>query len=285
MKTSITSILALTLIASPAFAGNFELGLGDPVVTPPAVALSWAGPYAGVLGRESRVRNTFDMARTEIIPGEVTTEEVLVKEGTPGTPEIPGTPGTPEIPAVTKIEKVKTGWECKKNHRSENIKTGCQLVPVYEERVVVIKEAIPGTPGTPGTPAVPGTDPVFKTVTTVGDPTTITVVDTLTETLTQESAGIFAGYRYDMGTYLLGAEVSLVEDFNSLEATLSLPMNRFLGYVSVGAAEYKGDTGWTAGIGVDYMVSQNLFIGTKFSYAEVGSYEIKNIDLRVGVKF
>lgn len=124
--------------------------------------------------------------------------------------------------------------------------------------------------------------------------------------------GLFAGYRQDMGNFVLGGEVfvspTTVEtqtvpggdeiDYGvSLMVTAGMPIGpegRTLGYVGIGPSllRTKGDNGsdnsWggTAAIGVDHMLTNNLMLRGSVNYTainNVGSLDVNTRTLGAGV--
>lgn len=125
----------------------------------------------------------------------------------------------------------------------------------------------------------------------------------------------FVGYRHDMGRMVVGGELSTTFDvnmyqqawpnwtFNSLtdlRATLGYDMGRALVYASAGyttssfdaeGSEYTYD-GWNAGIGIDYLLSDRVFLGAEYVHRDVARSDLSSwngsfdtFHLRIGMNF
>ncbi|MBT9382322.1 porin family protein [Pseudooceanicola sp. CBS1P-1] len=91
--------------------------------------------------------------------------------------------------------------------------------------------------------------------------------------------GVFGGYDYDMGQWVLGGEL----DYNSIDidntdddgdlyrlrGRIGYDAGAFMPYVTLGAAWLKvddeTDNGFTYGAGVDYMINENFSIGAEIT--------------------
>lgn len=123
------------------------------------------------------------------------------------------------------------------------------------------------------------------------------------------------GYRYDMGDYVVGGEFSTSASVNMFQAafptwafnrvsdarvTVGRDLGRSLVYVaagytntgfSVGPTNYIYD-GWNAGIGIDTMVTDNMFVGAEYVWRSVSRTDLRawtadfgTIQLRAGFRF
>ncbi|MEN0079740.1 MAG: outer membrane beta-barrel protein [Pseudomonadota bacterium] len=118
-----------------------------------------------------------------------------------------------------------------------------------------------------------------------------------------EFFGVHAGYNWDFGTTVIGAEIDYDEanidldgGAGSVDDVLRLRLragydfgNGFLGYGAIGAAragaEIGGtdfdDTGWLAGVGVAYDFGNNFVLGGDVTYHEFNNFDDTNIDVEV----
>lgn len=111
--------------------------------------------------------------------------------------------------------------------------------------------------------------------------------------------GGFAGYRHDLGKIVVGGEVAgsfgadLYEvafptweytSFIDVKATAGYDMGRVLAYVSAGytfadftsgGSDYAFG-GWNAGAGLDFMVTNNIFIGGEYVYRSLQDTNLSN---------
>lgn len=118
--------------------------------------------------------------------------------------------------------------------------------------------------------------------------------------------GLQAGYNYDFGGFVLGAEADFsfsdinytevfggvtsalrVENFGSVRARVGLPVDRFMPYVTGGFAygtgslnvaqgglsftERQTHTGWTAGAGAEYALTDNVLLRAEYLYTDLGT--------------
>jgi opacity protein-like surface antigen len=104
-----------------------------------------------------------------------------------------------------------------------------------------------------------------------------------------DSVGLHAGYLHDLGTFVVGGELS----FNSVSADddgdtdvirlrgrFSYDLGRFMPYVTLGAAHASGDSisesGISYGFGAEYRVTEKFNLGLEYSRTTFN--DIDNID-------
>ncbi|QCO54786.1 porin family protein [Pseudorhodobacter turbinis] len=123
--------------------------------------------------------------------------------------------------------------------------------------------------------------------------------------------GLHAGYRHDFGQFVAGAELayngSNVEvmgnkgkNLTQLKLMGGYDMGRTLVYGTVGAAHAKvetaggnrSDTGWLAGVGVDYAINDVWTVGAEYTHNRFDDFDNSGTDakgnlvqLRVGYRF
>lgn len=108
--------------------------------------------------------------------------------------------------------------------------------------------------------------------------------------------GLHAGYQWDFGQFVAGAELDYnelnVDGFDDRDSLLRLraragyDMGRVLPYVNLGVARldsvFAEETGLTYGIGVDFKVTESISMGLEYSrnqFDEVIGAEDLNLDL------
>lgn len=124
--------------------------------------------------------------------------------------------------------------------------------------------------------------------------------------------GAFAGYNYAFGNGLVaGAEIAYsmgdwaqdgtTTTYLDLKGRIGFELDRALIYVSggytLGTLTYEDETfrdgaGWNAGVGIDYLVTDGVFLGIEYLYRDVTDYDgglgedqEGTILARVGIKF
>ncbi len=110
-------------------------------------------------------------------------------------------------------------------------------------------------------------------------------VDTNNLELNSEDVGGFAGYRYDLGTLVAGAEVGVNNDLNTLEAQAGLDLGVVLPYAFAGVADFADQDGTTYGVGADAAIGKNLLLGVKYTRGEFDAVDVESTTLRIGIKF
>lgn len=111
--------------------------------------------------------------------------------------------------------------------------------------------------------------------------------------------GLHAGYRWDLGTTVLGAEIDadaadirLGAGTDSLDSVARLKvmagydMGQTLIYATAGAAHAKADvggaslsdTGWLAGVGLDYAVSDRWVVGGEILTHKFDNFDSSGVD-------
>lgn len=118
--------------------------------------------------------------------------------------------------------------------------------------------------------------------------------------------GVHAGYNYDFGGLVIGAEADFslsdmkysvlvgtttiaqrIENFGSVRARVGLPVDRFMPYVTGGFAygtgsldassgavsysERQTHAGWTIGAGAEYAATDNVVLRAEYLYTDLGS--------------
>ena len=112
--------------------------------------------------------------------------------------------------------------------------------------------------------------------------------------------GVQMGYLYDFGAYVMGAELGLnaanidfpggngsVDALHTLKLKAGLDRGRTLFYGTLGAAYVKGslggvnynDTGYTVGLGVDYMVNNQVSVGGDVSHHRFNDIDGRGVNL------
>lgn len=121
------------------------------------------------------------------------------------------------------------------------------------------------------------------------------------------AGGLMAGYNYDFGGFVLGAEADFslsdigysdtvgavtishrVENFGSIRARAGVAVDRFLPYLTAGFAFGTGvteltpprgaalsnrqtHTGWTIGAGAEYAATDNVIVRAEYLYTDLGT--------------
>lgn len=114
-----------------------------------------------------------------------------------------------------------------------------------------------------------------------------------------KSYGLHAGYDHDFGTFVLGGELDYNKldvdnvddkaDLTRLRLRAGYDMDRFMPYVTVGAARVSGnymgesfkDTAATYGIGAEFKATDRITIGGEYSYQkwkDVGDLDGLDVD-------
>jgi outer membrane immunogenic protein len=114
--------------------------------------------------------------------------------------------------------------------------------------------------------------------------------------------GVQAGYNYDLGGFVLGAEAEFdfagieyvqgvapltttfrVENLGTVRARAGVAADRFLPYIAGGIAfgsaiidgagtvVRQTHVGWTAGVGVEYAVTDNVTVRAEYAYTDLGA--------------
>lgn len=104
--------------------------------------------------------------------------------------------------------------------------------------------------------------------------------ETITTDTTSDEFGAFAGYRVDLGQFVLGAELGGLGDVKYLEGQAGLDLGRVLTYVSVGTAEFGNESSEVFGIGAD-MKFGKVLVGGKAFEGDAGAVAM----VRVGLTF
>lgn len=104
-----------------------------------------------------------------------------------------------------------------------------------------------------------------------------------------DSAGLHAGYLQDLGTFVVGGELSFDSvsadddgdtDVIRLRGRFGYDLGKFMPYVTLGAARASGDgvseSGISYGIGAEYRVTEKFNLGLEYSRTTFN--DIDNID-------
>ncbi|WP_238366048.1 outer membrane protein [Mesobacterium pallidum] len=117
--------------------------------------------------------------------------------------------------------------------------------------------------------------------------------------------GAHAGYDYDFGQFILGGEVDIdagdlqaaggdVDNIARAKLRAGYDLGRTMVYATGGAARVTGDfgddTGWTAGLGMSYAVTDNFLVGaealtTRFDDVGGSDLNANTLGLRASFKF
>lgn len=97
-----------------------------------------------------------------------------------------------------------------------------------------------------------------------------------------ELFGVFAGYRKDLGQWVVGGEVNWKKDFSTAGVQLGLDLGKALAYTELGYAVAGDESGAEYGLGVDFLLDQNLLLGAKATETEFG---VSETSIRLGWKF
>jgi len=112
--------------------------------------------------------------------------------------------------------------------------------------------------------------------------------------------GVNAGYDYDFGKWVLGGRLAYdasntdlggpdkLKGMTRLGARVGADMGRFMPYVDVGAARARADlgsvarsdTGWYAGLGVDYALNDKWTVGGEVISSRFGNFDNSGVDIK-----
>ncbi|PIE09914.1 MAG: hypothetical protein CSA72_09815 [Rhodobacterales bacterium] len=111
--------------------------------------------------------------------------------------------------------------------------------------------------------------------------------------------GVFAGYNYDMGQYVIGAEVSYdqidIEGCRSCDdrvmrvmARIGYDAGRALPYLTAGFASLDlenggNDNGFAYGVGADFKVTDRIVVGAQYIQHDFNDFNDTGNDLKAGV--
>ncbi|MER5172601.1 outer membrane beta-barrel protein [Thioclava sp. GXIMD2076] len=98
------------------------------------------------------------------------------------------------------------------------------------------------------------------------------------------SLGVQAGYKYDLGKYVVGGEVdysaldaNTYDNMGHIKALAGVKNGQWLYYGTLGGAYYDADdnSDWAPSIsaGVDYMYNDNWVVGGEVSYADTDDFD------------
>ncbi|MCL3883746.1 outer membrane beta-barrel protein [Marivita sp. GX14005] len=107
--------------------------------------------------------------------------------------------------------------------------------------------------------------------------------------------GVHGGYDYDFGRFVLGGELDYqtgedlnlggedIDDIVRLKMRAGYDLDRTLVYGVLGAAQLNtdnfDDTGWVAGIGAEYLVTDNVSLGAEYLYHQFDDFDDTNLDI------
>lgn len=107
--------------------------------------------------------------------------------------------------------------------------------------------------------------------------------------------GLHGGYDYDFGRFVLGGELDYQtgddislggEDFDDilrLKMRAGYDLDRTLVYGVLGGAQLNtdnfDDTGWVAGVGAEYLVTDNVSVGAEYLYHKFDDFDDTGVDL------
>ncbi len=112
--------------------------------------------------------------------------------------------------------------------------------------------------------------------------------------------GVHAGYNYDLGNWVVGAELDYnfanleldgsddtIDQIGRLKAKAGYEIGQALLYGTAGGAYAEADVGgstlsdfgWVAGAGVDYMVSDNIIAGVEYLYHGFDDFDDSGVDV------
>ncbi len=121
--------------------------------------------------------------------------------------------------------------------------------------------------------------------------------------------GAHAGYRYDLGSWVVGGEIDYnaanmeldsgadeIDELTRLKLQAGYDLGNTLVYGTAGAA-YAGtdgglsDSGWAAGLGADFRVTDRITTGVEYLYHDFGDFDgagdttAHTLQLKVGYQF
>lgn len=111
-----------------------------------------------------------------------------------------------------------------------------------------------------------------------------TIFQSITDAVSNGEAGVFAGYRVDIGV-IAGVEVSTDAQMSTLEASIGYDFGNVLAYGFGGVADLDGQGGTVAGLGADMMIGENWLVGVKGTVGDFEKITTETIGLRVAYKF
>ncbi|MFP7673069.1 outer membrane protein [Marivita sp. S0852] len=107
--------------------------------------------------------------------------------------------------------------------------------------------------------------------------------------------GVHGGYDYDFGRFVLGGELDYqagddlnlgaedVDDILRLKMRAGYDLDRTLVYGVLGAAQLNTDnfedTGWVAGVGAEYLVTESISLGAEYLYHQFDDFDDTNVDI------
>jgi opacity protein-like surface antigen len=270
MKTTIYTLAIAALLPISAYAG----GLSDPIVTPPIASsvppqTSWTGPYVGIFGGQRTIDTTSEISRQTVTP---TYEEIPIYDqckddgGHSGGDKCSGDRDNIDLTFGPDLP-FHNGWK----------NTG--LYGNDQDRAFLLNEAVTivdGEGNVISQGVTDGTNPsgtlyrldTGETETVRGPDLIETFVETVNGEETDTTFGGFVGYRYDAGSYVVGAEAGSDGTLHTLEAHVGLPVENVLPYAFAGYATDGDQSGASYGAGIDVALTGGLFAGVGYRQTE-----------------
>lgn len=106
----------------------------------------------------------------------------------------------------------------------------------------------------------------------------------------ENTSGVFAGYRFDLGQVVLGGEaeyrVGETVKTSLVKAQVGYDAGAFLPYATVGYSntEDLGDA-TVYGLGVDYQVAPKIVVGAEYLHTEFSGVGVDAVSIRTAYKF
>lgn len=282
MKSLILSAAMAVSLAGTAYAG----GLSDPVVAPPVSAVrtptfDHGGFYVGGNVRASTVERS---TSSEYVEEYTPSEEVEITDQC----VVDYTHSNAGKCAFNNEEAVLSYFgEELPRCGSVGYRENCVMKSFNGDPEGSVRVFVPGA--SLGDVFTYGTGE-FETV--YGETITETFVENVTTESDEKSYGVFVGNRGHAGSNLiLGVEAGLNyndeldETLFTFEGQVGYDAGRALPYAFIGVASLDTELGGVGGVGVDYLLTESIFVGARASYVEIENYTAENIDFRVGFNF
>lgn len=275
MKTFLIAATVAGLVATNAAAG----GLSPPAVAPP----NWNGPYAGLSYGRTTVTSTHEEYKhwrqcerggnLDEIDAESSASMCVVSGGDhANSPELRALVGAGVAENGDGVIAVGNSYSVIAPGGTEPFRYDAGYNGVYmgDDKVIRYTSSSDARTTTTG-PG--GARSVF--------------VETITNIIEtdepSESAGAFAGYRQEVGAFVLGGEAGFNGDLKSIEAQVGLNAGLLLPYVFYGFGQFDGEDTDTYGVGADMKIGlvDGMFVGAKYTQGDFG----EQATVRVGFNF